>query len=94
MPPATGRQPRRRRETCSCSWSCEERAACAPRTPCGGGWRSGGSGMVCRVTGQLRWMYGAATVAVSCPASCAARSSSLGAPRADKEAKIIAGPHV
>eukprot|EP00966_Prymnesium_polylepis_P021034 483906-Prymnesium_polylepis.1 len=38
---------------------------------------SGGSGMVCRVTGQLRWMYEAAPAAVSCPASRAAGSVSL-----------------
>ena len=38
---------------------------------------SGGSGMVGSVLGQLRCMHGAAKEAVSCPASRAARSSSL-----------------
>eukprot|EP00966_Prymnesium_polylepis_P225712 5221053-Prymnesium_polylepis.2 len=42
---------------------------------------SGGSGMVCRVTGQLRWMHGAATAAVSCPAWRAACSLSLATAR-------------
>eukprot|EP00966_Prymnesium_polylepis_P145986 3372099-Prymnesium_polylepis.1 len=54
-------------------WSCEERAR-APRTAswgtCGVGYRFlGGSGMVCRVVGQLRRMHEAAPATVSCRAS-------------------------
>eukprot|EP00966_Prymnesium_polylepis_P121794 2815148-Prymnesium_polylepis.1 len=46
--------------------------------PCGVGYsRLGGSGMVCRVIGWLRWMHEAAPATVSCPASHVACSVSL-----------------